>query len=181
MRGSPPSGTIDRRPGRRRRINLRQPESNGERRGVPGGRRSPSCRQRAFPDDRTTVDRDRRTREARAEVEVRLVLPAGDLVVRSDRDVYISGDDGVLQEPRLGLRIKSDVEVSKEVFRPLRLFPLGPDEILVLRTREFHNPASTKAAPDAADQPPEPRDGPTEDDLAVPDLSTRTAERSPAR
>src|SRR5438309_5456502 len=177
MRGSPPSGTIDRRPERRRRINLRQPESKGGKAGAPGGRRPLSCRQCAFPDDGTTVDCDRRAREAPAEVEVRLVLPAGDLVVRSDRDVYVSGDDGVLQEPRSRLRIQSDVEVSKEVLRPLRLFPLGPDEILVLRSGELHHPASIEGDPDVADPSAEPGDGPVEDDRAVPGLFVRDDKR----
>src|SRR5438552_14901722 len=163
MRGSPPSGTIDRRPGRRRRINLRQPESKGAKAGGFREVGALSCRQRAFPDDRTTVDRNRRTRKTRAEVEVRLVLPAGDLVVRSDRDVDVSGDDGVLQEPRSGPRIQSDVKVPKEVLQPLCLVPVVADEIFVLRSRALYHPASIEGHPDVADPSAEPRDGPIED------------------
>ena len=77
----------------------------------------------------------------------------------------------------MGLRIQSDVEVSKEVLRPLRLFPLGPDEILVLRSREFHHPASIEGDSDVADPSAEPRDGPIEDDRAVPGLFVRDDER----
>src|SRR2546425_11672845 len=110
-------------------------------------------------------------------VELRLLLPAGDLVVRSDSDVHASGNDGVLEEPGPRLRIQSNVEVSKEVLRSLRLFPLGPDEILVLRRGEFHHPAPIESDSDVADPSAEPGDGPVEDNRSVPGLLIGDDER----
>src|SRR5438034_7092770 len=56
-------------------------------------------RQIATPDDLSSVDRHVRSREGTAEVEVRLVLAARDLVVRPHRDVHVPGNDRILEEP----------------------------------------------------------------------------------
>src|SRR5207249_11043041 len=66
-------------------------------------------RQIAVLDDRTTVDRDVRSRQGTPEKKVCLVLAARDLVVRTHRDVHVPGHDGILEEPRPSVRIESDI------------------------------------------------------------------------
>src|SRR5947208_16616606 len=87
----------------------------------------PLRRQISVLDDRTTVDRDVRSRQGTPEIEIRLVLAARDLVVRTHRDVHVPGHDGILEEPGPSVRIESDFPVTEEILRACRFLPLPAD------------------------------------------------------
>src|SRR5207302_5286270 len=136
-------------------------------------------RQIATPDDLSSVDRHVRSREGTAEVEVRLVLAARDLVVRPHRDVYVPGNDRVLEEPRASVRIESDIQVTEQILRALRLLPFRADEVLVLGGREFRHTAAFGGDPHAADPTARPCDRLVEHNGAVPGFHVRDDERLP--
>src|SRR6266508_4152239 len=123
-----------------------------------------SGRQRTVADDGAAADRDRRAAQARAEVEVGLVLPARHLVVRAHGDVHVPRNDRVLEEPGPGPRIQPDVEVPEQVLRPFRLLPVRAEKVLVLRGGELRHPAAIESDPHVADPATEPGDRSVEHD-----------------
>src|SRR5438034_10535080 len=75
-------------------------------------------RQIAVLDDRTTVDRDVRSRQGTPEIKVGLVLAARALVVRPHRDVAVPGHDRALDAPGPSVRMQSDTQVPDESLEP---------------------------------------------------------------
>src|SRR5438093_6719820 len=107
---------------------------------TPHFRSGGSRREGSTLHDRRPIDGHRRIGQGRPDGEVRLVLPAGDLLVVPGGDKHVTRRDYILKETLPRSRVQPNVDESEAVSPRLPRVPVLLEEIPVLRGAPLREP-----------------------------------------